>query len=235
MYTDCSSVRSDVVVTRSKGTQVPTEVWLEILSGPHEYAEFPRILRVCKGFKDILKVRCGSQWKEGARANAVGAQARRFDGPLFRSPPPAKPIEKGDEIKVHPILGHINCLFTEFKDIEIYNGPGDDYAVVKDLPCIKDFATYPAVKCIRLNFNLMPVKRINSETGVTVKQLLVAFRKQWGAKPPASYRTPWFDGDEFENWAHVVCERNGFHGFYDATIGTGGVITMGQDVNTFDS
>lgn len=99
MHTDCISHRSDVVVTRSKGLQVPSEVWLEILSGPHEYYMYPRIMRVCKGIQSILKVgEIETVGRKVWEANAVTDASLRWTSlpiPSLRDSSPERRQDRG--------------------------------------------------------------------------------------------------------------------------------------------
>lgn len=163
----------------------------------------------------------------------VVPQSRQFDGRLFRLPASATTLKKGDTIELHPVISAIHELETDPEEVTILAYSGE-YNITR-LPAIDDFATSPAAKVIRLDFQLpmQPLVKLKNDAGVTVKQVVWGYCKLWGRKPPPHF-TNW-DDTPCEDWIQTLEDHSGFPGFSPLKIRKDGSVVLGADARYFDS
>ncbi|GAA5893791.1 hypothetical protein JCM6882_003096 [Rhodosporidiobolus microsporus] len=165
---------SDTAETPSIASRLPTELWLLVFERDDvlTYRDLKRLSRVDKRFHEIEK-------------------SHSLDDALFRSPPPAKPVEKGDPVRFHPVLNEASLVCTGVEDAHVYiRGKKDDddsspFVSVGDFPCVNEFATSPACKVVAVAMGGKPVAR--NASGVTVLDVVKASAAMWKSKPDTDH------------------------------------------------
>ncbi|GAA5825450.1 hypothetical protein JCM11251_006989 [Rhodosporidiobolus azoricus] len=148
--------------------RLSTEIWIEIFERDElTYQDLKRLTRVCKRFHEIEK-------------------HHPLDHRLFRSPPPANPIEKDQSVRFHPVLNDTSLVCTSLEDANVYlrnkqDEDGSPFVPVATFPCVNEFATSPACKIVAIKMGGKPVAR--NSGGVTVKDVVEASAAMWTSKP----------------------------------------------------
>ncbi|GAA6037329.1 hypothetical protein JCM8097_008514 [Rhodosporidiobolus ruineniae] len=121
--------------------------------------------------------------------------------PLFRTPPPAVPIDRRHGVQPHPVFRWVKSSFrlvvTDIKHADIWvhrrHRPEWESRRLRaaSLPVMKDFATFPATREVVLHFSpaityVNTSITVKNPSGVTILDVLKASTKLWSSAPPPS-------------------------------------------------
>lgn len=221
---------------------LPDEIWSQCFTSL-DYFDLRRIEMVCKRFQAILKVRHDSvravrSGSEELITRGTTRQDSPFDAKLFRKGPGSDPLKPGQAIDLHPLLEQVNPVMSGpgeamcgFRQVE-KAGPAPESEVINayESPAIKEYATSPACQFLDLEF-LGATDPISNEGGVTVEQVVTAAID--ALEEPvygdvADWLRRYCDGETNQpvRVRDRLCERNGFTGYYPATVQPDGTISL---------
>ncbi|GAA6017659.1 hypothetical protein JCM10207_001240 [Rhodosporidiobolus poonsookiae] len=108
-------------------------------------------------------------------------RSHSFDNRLFRSPPPAQPVEPGYKVAFHPVFDIADLICFSPKNVysflakQSHDSCNIDF--VRDFPCTTEYATLPAGRIVTMKMgNGVKVAR---QEGVRVCDVVEAVAELW--------------------------------------------------------
>ncbi|BGP18208.1 hypothetical protein JCM10213_007836 [Rhodosporidiobolus nylandii] len=144
--------------------RLPDETWLEVLE-QLDYRGLKKVERVCKRMQRLVK-------------------DKHLDTLLFRQKP-SKPLQRGDKVELHPLIGMVDAVFTSKEEapILVYSDDVDTLNALGYQAC-DDFATQPACTSLKLDVLVGPSFTAKNESGVSCRDVFEAVANFWESKPP---------------------------------------------------
>lgn len=136
-----------------------------------------------------------------------------------------KTLETGDSFNLHPAFASMDIVSVTEKEALV--GLDREFNVYKT-PAANEFATYPAVKSIRvkIGFNI----EVKSKKGVTVRELCKAIGRAWDTELPRHLAI--LPGMTYRS---ALSDRNGWIDWEEEKVTSYGGALLSADPNNFDS